>query len=348
MTPPPLPLPPNPRILIVRLSAIGDTVHSLPLAAALRWAFPDSHLGWIVEKPSAPLIENNPLLDWVKILPKGWLKSPALVRELRRDAKRERFDIAIDVQGLTKSAVAAWLSGAKRRIGFPKGEARELAPWLTNIAVTPRGRHAVDRTLSLLDGLGIHRTGAAEFVFPPCPENDRAAIDATLAADVFSNGFVLMGPWGSFASKLWPLDRFLELAKRIRRETGLPSLMLGHGDAERGRVAPLAAEAPDALSAAPDVSLPGVVELARRATAFVGCDSFPMHASAGAGTPTLGLFGITDPERLGPYGPNGRAAFHAITLVKSTRERRRLGPENMERLTADAVLKAFLDLLKHS
>lgn len=344
MTPVPS-LPPEPNFLIVRLSAIGDTVHSLPLAAALKRAVPGCRVGWVVEKPSAPLVENNPVVDWVRVLPKGWLKSPSLVRALRRDLKAQRFAVAFDIQGLSKSAVAARLSGAPVRIGFARGEAREIAPLLDNRLVQPRGRHAVDMTLSLLDGLGLPPPERAEFVLPPCGDADRAAIDAALSGAAYADGFFLMGPWGSFAAKLWPLERFLELAGALRRETGLRSLMLGHGDGERGRVAELAARDPDALAMAPDVSLTGVAELARRARGFAGCDSFPMHAAAAVGCPTLGLFGVTDPERLGPYGPNGHSVFERLTLLKSTRERRELGPGNMLALGVDKVLAACLDMM---
>ncbi len=333
------------RILIVRLSAIGDTVHSLPLAAALRRRFPDCRLGWVTEAPSAALIEGNPLLDWTRVVPKGWLKSPGLVRSLRRDLRAERFDVAFDIQGLTKSAVAAWLSGAGTRVGFARGEGRELAPFLDNVLIAPRGTHAVDMTLSLFDALGAGDAGGAEFVFPACSAEDRRAIDGAAAGPAFAGGFLLLGPWGSFASKLWPIDRFLALAKTLRDATGLPSLMLGHGERERGEAARLAADSAGALSVAPDVGLAGVVELARRARLFIGCDSFPMHAAAAVGTPTLGLFGITDPARLGPYGANGHAVFEKVTLVASTRERRRLGPENMVALSTEKVFGAAMEIL---
>ena len=336
---------PPPRILISRLSAIGDTVHSLPLAAALKKLYPACFLGWVVEKPSATLIQNNPLVDWCRVLPKGWLKSPSLVWNLRRELRAQRFDIAFDIQGLTKSAAVAWLSGAKIRIGFTRGEAREIAPLLDNRLVEPKGRHAIDMTLSLLAGIGAELPGSPEFILPPCPENDSMTINAILTNRRFANGFILMGPWGSFASKLWPLERFLELAGRIFEHSGLPSLMLGHGDRERGAVGQLAAATPNILSPAPDVSLVGVAELARRARLFVGCDSFPMHAAAAVGCPTLGLFGITDPERLGPYGPMGRSIYKRITLVKSTRERRTLGPENMLALDVDTVFDTCFTML---
>ncbi|MCC8165181.1 MAG: glycosyltransferase family 9 protein [Planctomycetes bacterium] len=337
---------PAPRILIVRLSAIGDTIHSLPLAAALRQAFPAAYIGWLVEKPSAALIENNPLLDWHHVLPKGWLKFLSRVRALAGTLRAERFDIAFDIQGLTKSAVAARLSGAGTRIGFTRGEARELAPLLDNLLVKPQGRHAVDMTLSLLRGIGLSPPARGEFVFPPPGESDRAAVDRVVNSDKYQDGFVLMGPWGSFAAKLWPLDRFRDVAVRIRAETGLHCLMLGHGDAERNRVEELAATAPDALSPAPDVSLTGVVELARRARLFVGCDSFPMHAAAAVGCHTLGIFAVTDPARLGPYGPTGRSIYDTLVLPKSTRERRKLDDSCIKRLTVEPVLRACLEMIR--
>ncbi len=336
---------PAPRILIVRLSAIGDTIHSLPLAAALRQAFPNAYIGWLVEKPSAALIEKNPLLDWHHVLPKGWLKSLSRVHALRGTLRAERFDIAFDIQGLTKSAVAARLSGAGTRIGFTRGESRELAPLLDNRLVKPQGRHAVDMTLSLLRGLGLPMPERAEFVFPPPGQDDVAAVNQVTNSGSYRDRFVLMGPWGSFAAKLWPLDRFRDVAVRIRAETGLRSLMLGHGDAERNRVRDLAATAPDALSPAPGVSLTGVVELARRARLFVGCDSFPMHAAAAVGCPTLGIFAVTDPARLGPYGPTGRSIYDSLVLPKSTRERRRLDDSSIKRLAVEPVARACLEML---
>lgn len=342
------PAAPPRRILIVRLSALGDAVHTLPLAAALRDLYPDCFLGWLSERPAEPLIAGNPLLDWTHALPKGWLKSPRLVLDARRRLRAQNFDTAFDVQSLSKSAIAAWLSGAKTRIGFTRGEGREIAPLLDTVLVQPTARHAVDMTLELLSGLGATAPGPARFILPRCPAGDRAKLDALLQERErdLAGGFVLMGPWGSFGSKLWPLRRFLELAGRIRDASGIPSLMLGHGDRERGIVLELTRENPDALIPAPDVGLLGVAELARNAIMFVGCDSFPMHAAAAVGCATLGLFGVTDPARLGPYGPTGRAVYERLTLVRSTRERGRLPPDNMLALTTDKVFQACLETLK--
>lgn len=338
------------RVLIVRLSAIGDVVFALPLAAAVRRARPDAFIGWIVEEPAAALLAGNPLLDWVKVVPKKWLKKPSLIAEIRRELRAQRFDVAIDPQGLTKSAGAAWLSGARTRVGFVRGASWELAPWLDNVRLAPVGMHVVDINLSLLRGVGIDVPvpGAGEFVFPGCGEKDLAAIDAFLGggAAAAAKGVALMGPWGTFSSKLWPLERFLELAKRLRSECGLVSVMLGHGLKERYAVDTLAEGSSGTLLTAPDVGLIGVIEMARRARIFIGCDSFPTHAAAAAGCRTLGLFGVSDPARVGPYfAATGRGIFANLTLVKSRRERSALGNENMLALGVDAVFAACKEML---
>src|SRR5215475_10110426 len=159
-----------PRILIVRLSAIGDTVLSVPVLCALRERFPRATIGWIVEKTSAPLLCGHADLDHLIVVPRGWLKSPKVVWQTVREMRAIGFDISLDLQGLTKSAVTARLSGAKRRLGFTRCEfeGRELSSWINNELVEPTADHVVDRGFELLKPLGIdlgNRSGAfrAEF-----------------------------------------------------------------------------------------------------------------------------------------------------------------------------------------
>ena len=340
--------PSPPRFLIVKLSAIGDTIHSLPLAAALKKLHPGCFLGWVTEQPSAPLVIGNPLIDWHHVLPKKWLKRPTLIWNLRRRLREQRFGASFDTQGLTKSAMAAWLSGAAVRIGFTRGEAQELAPILNNRLLKPEGRHVVEMALSLLAGIGGGPAGRPEFIFPPCPGDEAARLDSFLIRPEYAAGFVLLGPWGTFQSKLWPPERFLALATGIRDRTGLPSLMLGHGEGERGRARALAAASDGALEPAPDLSLMGVVELARRCRLFVGCDSFPLHAASAVGSLSLGLYGVADPLRVGPLPPRGESVHERLTLIKSLRARRRLKPDNMLALGVEKVLARALEMLARS
>ena len=145
----------SPRILIVRLSAIGDAIQTMPVACALRERFPEAFLAWAVEERAGTLLRGHEALDELIVLPRGWLKSPGGVWRLRRRLRDFRFDVAIDVQSLTKSAVLAWLSGARRRIGFGNPGGRELSKWLNNERVDPKATHVVDRYLELLRPLGI-------------------------------------------------------------------------------------------------------------------------------------------------------------------------------------------------
>ena len=160
---------PTPRsIVIVKLSAIGDVLHGVPVAVALKRAFPDARIGWAVEGRAADILAGHPAVDHLFRLPRGWLKSPAAVLSLRRQLHAFAPDVTIDLQGLLKSGVASWLSGARMRIGFAKPVAREQA-WLayTN-RVRPVATHVVDRNCDLLVSLGI-RDSNPTFDMPRWP-----------------------------------------------------------------------------------------------------------------------------------------------------------------------------------
>jgi ADP-heptose:LPS heptosyltransferase len=137
----------TPRILIVRLSAIGDVIHGLPVLCALRKALPQAYLGWVVEGRSGEVLDCHPALDTLVRAPRGWLKSPREVWQLRSRLRELQFDIAIDLQCLTKSAVAAWLSGASRRIGKAGLDGRELSRWFHNEFVVAGGGHVIEHYL---------------------------------------------------------------------------------------------------------------------------------------------------------------------------------------------------------
>ena len=149
------------RILIVRLSAIGDVIHGVPVLCALRSAFPQAFIGWVVEGRAGDLLEGHPALDELIRVPRGWLKSPREVWRLRRRLRACRFDTTIDLQCLTKSAIAAWLSGAPRRIGKAGADGRELSRWFHNELVAAGGDHVIDHYLDMLRPLGISNASRA-------------------------------------------------------------------------------------------------------------------------------------------------------------------------------------------
>ena len=200
----------SPRILLVRLSAIGDVIHAMPIACALREHFPNAFLAWAVEQRAGELIEGHSAIDQRIVLPHGWLRSPAGVWRLRKQLKDLAFDTAVNAQGLTKSAAVARLSGAKRRIGMGGRWGREISRWLNNELVDTDGLHAIERGLKLLEPLGI-RSPTVRFE-PPV-----AAADQNVAAEIIAglgldDGFVLIAsaPVGrrssgrSIAMPPWP------------------------------------------------------------------------------------------------------------------------------------------------
>ena len=199
----------DPRILIVRLSAIGDALHGLPVLCALREAFPTAFLAWVVEGRTAELLRSHPALDEVIGVRRGWLKSPRAVVDLRRRLRALRFDTTIDLQGLAKSAVAARLSGARRCIGFGGRDGRELSRWLNNTLVVPTATHVIDRNLELLRPLGIERP-AVRFDFE-ISAADLAAAHRMLHDVDLAEPFAVINPGAGWPSKLWPADRFAAL-----------------------------------------------------------------------------------------------------------------------------------------
>src|SRR5262245_39063090 len=148
----------NPRVLIVRLSAVGDCVQTMPLACAVRDHWPAADIAWVVEKGAAPLVETCDAVDRVIVLPKQFATSAGILWQLRRVLRRQLFDISLDPQGLTKSGIVGWLSGAQRRIGFARPVAREINPWLQTEFVVSRAVHRVDRYLELLRPFGVEQS----------------------------------------------------------------------------------------------------------------------------------------------------------------------------------------------
>jgi heptosyltransferase-1 len=338
------------RILIVRLSAAGDTVHSLHLAAAVRKALPNCYLGWLAEDGPGPLIRENPLLNWWKTVPKGFLKSPGAVFRLYKELKAERFAASLDPQSISKSAIPAFLSRAPVRAGFARPEGREIAPLLNNTLIKPESRHVVWKTLELMAAIGLKPPAEVpELVFPKLKDPDLSALDGFFAEKgLKEKGFFVFAPGSAQLSKRWPLPRFAELAERLLRRTGKPCVFAAHGEDDRMGVAreTAAAGLQESAFLAPDMSVLGVVELIRRSYLFVGPDSFAGHAAAGLRVPSVMLFSVSDPLRVGPLSGLGASVFNKLTIARSARARRRLTQENMESLGVEAVEEAVLGVME--
>ncbi|MCX7934705.1 MAG: lipopolysaccharide heptosyltransferase family protein, partial [Planctomycetota bacterium] len=162
-------LAPAPRILLVRLSALGDIVHGLPVLCALRAQWPEAFLAWAVESPWAAILHGHSALDEILPLPRGWLASPAAIWRWQQRLRKYKFTIVIDMQGLTKSAFLGWLAGAKERIGFGGENSREISRWFYTLTVKPTATHIVEQNLELLRPLGI-AWSEVRFDLPRCAE----------------------------------------------------------------------------------------------------------------------------------------------------------------------------------
>ncbi len=285
------------KALLVRLSSIGDVVHTLPALAALHRAGWEA--GWVVEPPSRVLLEQNPLLGQTVVAPSrrafGWARALGALRSLRA----ARYDAALDCQGLWKSAAWTRLSGARRTIGWERAARREAGSELLLGETVARGSrgHVIDKNLELLAPLGIEALGLREFPLPFSPESV-ARVDAFLGG-TRAEGLVILNPGGGWASKLWPAERFGQLASELRGLGLEPVVSFGPGEE------PLAERVVAASHGAARRSFPTTlldyVELARRARLVVAADTGPLHLACAVGTPVVALFGPTDPARNGPF-----------------------------------------------
>jgi len=336
-------MPSAPRILIVRLSAIGDVIQGMPIACALREKLPDATLAWAVGERAAPLLDGHEALDHLIALPRGWLKSPAAVWRLRRNLRAMKFDLAVEAQGLTKSAIVARLSGAKRRLGFGNPWGRELSRWINTETVDTTAKHIVDRNLQLLRPLGIE-SPVVRFQVPQYRPEQVAAEEMIRRAGL-EDGFVIVNSGAGWPSKLWPNERYGLVAEYLGREFGLPTLVAWGGQAERAAAEQIVGCSAGYAKLAPPTTLRQLAALARRARLFIGSDTGPLHLAAAVDTPCVGLFGPWPAEKHGPYGPKN-VALQAMFFEGPTRKRRNASPEFMEAISVEMVCEACRRILK--
>ncbi|HJT26259.1 MAG TPA: lipopolysaccharide heptosyltransferase I [Pyrinomonadaceae bacterium] len=298
------------RILIVKLSSIGDIVHTLPALAALRAAMPQAEISWVVERRSAEILRDNPILDRLievdtKALRRG-LMSGETLRAPRQQLRRLRasaFDVALDFQGLLKSASIARLSGARRVFGYSRTGLREPASalLLSKTVDVPKQAHVISQSLLLLRGaLGVQLPEELSF---PINTTVTDAAEANEAAAATGGKYAILNPGGGWPTKLWSVDRFGKLADLLWSNYGISSLITyGPGEeklAEDVRVASVSGKAQPV-----SLSLKGFYSLARDAKVYVGGDTGPTHIAVAAGTPIVGLFGPTEWWRNGSPRPD--------------------------------------------
>lgn len=311
-------------ILVVRLGAMGDILHALPAAAALKRSFPDCRLSWAVHPKWRELLETGGLADELILIDRRRLTSlPAAARELRK----QEFDLTVDFQGLIQSALVARVARSRRVYGFVRDQVREsLAASLYTTTVRAKTTHVVEKNLDLAQSAGARdRT----VTFPlPC---------GTAESALPAGRFVLAAPFAGWASKQWPMEHYAVLARKLKSELGIPLVLNG---------APWQADALRSAEAAEIhiSSISGLIDATRRATAIVGVDSGPMHLAAALDKPGVALFGPTDPARNGPYG-NSLSVIRIPGAVTSY-ERRKEIDASMRAIQPEAVLDALATMVR--
>jgi len=312
-------------LLVVRLGAMGDIIHTLPAVSALRNAFPEVRLGWIVEERWAELLcaintsrsgsrsVARPLVDLLHTVDtKRWRKSLLALETWRqisavlREVRSENYDIAVDFQGALKSAAIARCAGVGAVFGMePPREAP--ARMFYKHRVAPRGTHVIEQYHSIAEAVAGKPLPTPQVEFP---RNDEA--EASIAEKLKSSGkdFVLMTPGAGWAAKQWPAERYGEVAATLSKDSlasvvnsgpGEESLAIAVQSASKGAAQPISC------------SIGELIALTRRARLFIGGDTGPLHLAAALRTPVIAIFGPTDPARNGPYGTRSVALRNAAS-----------------------------------
>ena len=302
-------------ILIVRLGALGDIIHAIPAAAALRTAFPDARIDWLVDARYRGVVDLVTAIDCSLVLERpnifGWADAARRMRQVR-------YDAAIDFQGLLKSAVLARASGAPRVVGFSIWHLREKTarPFYSStddghdsrsVRLQPDQEHprelrtdtdqlhVIHKNLRLLRTLGVHD----ERITFPLAYVDSDALRQVRAV-LGNDPFALLNPGAGWPNKRWPPDRFGEVALFLREVRNLASFVLW-GPGEEVLAREVVAASAGSARVAPPTTPADVLALARAASLMVSGDTGPLHIAAAAGTPVVAIFGPTDPDRNGPW-----------------------------------------------
>jgi len=348
-------------ILIVKTSAIGDVIHTLPALWSLRTHYPDAHITWLAEEAAADLLTDHPALDHVLVASrKTWLadlQAGRLFRALRgfvqfvRILRDTRYDLVIDFQGLIKSAVWVFLAKGIRKVGFGRGMEHAEHSYLVlneRVPAVEMNQHAIDRSLLLLKGIGIPAAGIRyELPHSVTHESEAASLLRALGIDK-QDRVVAINPMARWPTKLWEPTSFAILADRLERE-GIRVVFTG-GPQDRSSIDEICRLMTGQIRRLDGkTDLKTLAAIYRRTQVLITTDSGPMHLAAAVGTSVVALFGPTAPWRTGPYGQNHvvlRAGIHCSPCFKKeclTTEYEKHAC--MKRISVDEVARAVLEQL---
>jgi len=341
------------RILIIRLSGVGDIIHTLPLLVCLRENYPRAWIAWVVKKKFAPLLSGHRCLDEIILFDreKWWQGNAGLFRQLRS----EKFDLVIDPQVQFRSGLLAKLTGAKTKVGFDWKHSREGNWFFLNSRVTPKqeNQHVVEKNLDLIRSLGIE-CKQTEFLIP-IQEREKSFAQRFLEEKNIRKDDFLIGinPGASIICKTWLTERYAAVADAIIQKYKA-KVLLFWGPGEEDLVEKIASLMKNKPIIAPPTDLKQLGALALKCRLFISPDSGPLHLAAALGVPAIGLYGHTDPIKWGPYGPvwppdrKGNIALQG-DLTKLTCPRKRCRwckrQDCMSLIEVDDVLNAIKKLI---
>jgi lipopolysaccharide heptosyltransferase I len=329
------------RFLVVRLTALGDILHTVPAVAALRAAFPGTKIDWVVERKWAPVLEGSPAIDEVIPFER---RSMWGVLECVQRLRDNRYTCSIDFQGLYKSSILAGLSGAGRRIGFDRAWAREEgAAMFYSERVIPTGRHVTELNYSLAEQAGALRPRTPEYPLR-VPAGGAASVRAHLHDLGIGGEYIVVAPGGSWRAKCWPVERYGDYCREFEKKNNM-RIMVIHGPGEKALAQAVVSAAAPSQPAVIATTIEELMGLLAHARCVVAADSGPLHLAAALGTPVVGLYGPTDPARNGPF-VLGASIVHKAQPEEISYKRRSDYSASMLRITVEDVLAATGTALK--
>lgn len=334
------------RILLIRLGAVRDGLMTVPLAVDAKRIWPNSKLSWVVDGEMEYILQDHPRIDEVIRIEPNWLRRPRTWRHLKNLLSSKQFDLILDPQGVSKSALLGWISGCQNRLGFDHPYSRELAAWLFTKKIRPTARHRVDAYRQLLTPWSDVQPGEGHFEVPADPI--AAAKVRQLADRLFgtSQPWYAIYPGAIWNTATWPIERFAVVAQHMQNNFDMPGLVVWCGQHEQLIATVIAEQSEGSTKVAPKLNLKELVELCRQAKFVIAGDSDLLQIASSVCTPCISLHGPTWADEYGPYRLNEFAIQSPFPRL-SKRSMRNGSNSSMQAIETEEVVYYVERLLRY-
>lgn len=334
------------QILIIKMSSLGDVLHALPTVYALRRNCPQARIVWAVHEQFSAVLPGKPYIDDIVYIDKKRLKSFSYIRELRRLLHSYQFDLCLDLQGLAKSAVVAWCSGAKEKYGY--WEMREGSFLISKGLAGPHQfGHVIERYLDTVRVLG----GTVDSVEFPLPsvEAEKENLRRRFQSDGLTGDYIAVVPGARWAVKEWPLSYWQEFLRKVTND-GMNVVLLGSADdAPKGKAIAESVASPRLFDYTQKTTLRELMAAISMAQLYISADTGPLHIANALKKNLIALFGPTCPDRTGPYGGKQSPYIHLVIspTAKATLEHPLVNdPQCMSQIAVDDVWNVYAQCMK--